>query len=364
MAQRRPAGTTRRHPAGDRSGGGEPLRGHGDPDRPRRGAERPRRARGGCADRRGRRLRHAVRDRAGAEGGQARRGTRLMGHRRAWSRWATRRRPSQPCSASRSPRLAASWLASPTPRISTPCARMPRATPAVFTCPATRAGSARIRAWSTRSARVLSQLDIPALTYGIDVGDGAHAVLCRAAAGGRGVGCKQNLVAGERRVAGKPRGSARAGAQRAVGGHAAKCALEHDRCPDHVRAAAHVRRARARPRAAHRPLHDPGGARRGAPSRPRRPWARRWSRPPTSGRWPTWPALVEVAHRHGVPLIVDEAWGAHLAVPRGPARACAEPWRRPRHLEHAQDRRQPHAVGDDPPGTRRAASPREWSTAA
>ena len=24
-------------------------------------------------------------------------------------------------------------------------------------------------------------------------------------------------------------------------------------------------------------------------------------------------ALAEVAHSHGVPLVVDEAWGAHLA---------------------------------------------------
>ena len=50
------------------------------------------------------------------------------------------------------------------------------------------------------------------------------------------------------------------------------------------------------------------GARRDA-----RAWsARRWSRPPTSAPSPTWPALVEVAHSRGVPLVVDEAWGAHL----------------------------------------------------
>ena len=37
------------------------------------------------------------------------------------------------------------------------------------------------------------------------------------------------------------------------------------------------------------------------------------SRPPTSAPWPTCAALAEVAHAHGVPLVVDEAWGAHLA---------------------------------------------------
>ena len=39
----------------------------------------------------------------------------------------------------------------------------------------------------------------------------------------------------------------------------------------------------------------------------------RSSRRPTSARSPTFAALAEVAHARGVPLIVDEAWGAHLA---------------------------------------------------
>ena len=34
-------------------------------------------------------------------------------------------------------------------------------------------------------------------------------------------------------------------------------------------------------------------------------------------------ALAEVAHARGVPLIVDEAWGAHLAFHRRPARPRA-----------------------------------------
>ena len=41
--------------------------------------------------------------------------------------------------------------------------------------------------------------------------------------------------------------------------------------------------------------------------------ARGSSRRPTSAPSPTCAALAEVAHARGVPLIVDEAWGAHLA---------------------------------------------------
>ena len=59
-----------------------------------------------------------------------------------------------------------------------------------------------------------------------------------------------------------------------------------------------------------------------------------------------------VAHRRGVPLIVDEAWGAHLAFhEKLPEHALAS-WGRPGDLEHAQDRRQPHPVGDAPPRPR------------
>ncbi len=64
-------------------------------------------------------------------------------------------------------------------------------------------------------------------------------------------------------------------------------------------------------------------------------------------------ALAEVAHERNVPLIVDEAWGAHLRfcelLPAERARAG----RRRGDLLHAQDRRQPDAVGDPPPRSRR-----------
>ena len=69
--------------------------------------------------------------------------------------------------------------------------------------------------------------------------------------------------------------------------------------------------------------------------------------------------LAGVAHRHGVPLVVDEAWGAHLAFGPSLPRACARLRRRPRRLEHPQDHRQLHPVGDAPP---RAAAGGSTST--
>ena len=91
-----------------------------------------------------------------------------------------------------------------------------------------------------------------------------------------------------------------------------------------------VRRARARPRAAHRALPDARDARPRARARRRARSAPQSSRRPTSARSRTWRALAEVAHAHGVPLIVDEAWGAHLAfnedLPDARARRSARTW--------------------------------------
>ena len=57
-------------------------------------------------------------------------------------------------------------------------------------------------------------------------------------------------------------------------------------------------------------------------------------------------ACAEVAHGAGAALVVDNAWGAALRLSPGPARvAAAARCRRDARL-HAQDRRQPHAVGD------------------
>ena len=122
-----------------------------------------------------------------------------------------------------------------------------------------------------------------------------------------------------------------------------------DRRARALRAAPDVRRARARPRARHRPLPHARGARRRA-----RRDARRGGRVGDLAdvlrrRRPTSAALAEVAHARGVALIVDEAWGAHMAFHEAlPEHALAR-GRRPRDLEHPQDRRQPHAVGDAAP---------------
>ena len=57
-----------------------------------------------------------------------------------------------------------------------------------------------------------------------------------------------------------------------------------------------------------------------------------------------------------MPLVVDEAWGAHLAFHEELPEHALALRRRPRDLEHAQDRRQPHPVGDAPPRPRRRAA--------
>ena len=68
-------------------------------------------------------------------------------------------------------------------------------------------------------------------------------------------------------------------------------------------------------------------------------------------------ALAEVAHSRGVPLIVDEAWGAHLHFhPDLPPDALSVR-RRPGHLLDPQDRRQPHPGGDAAPRPRRPDRP-------
>ena len=74
-------------------------------------------------------------------------------------------------------------------------------------------------------------------------------------------------------------------------------------------------------------------------------------------------ALAEVAHARGVPLVVDEAWGAHLHFSVGAADRGARVRRRRRALLGAQDRRLPHPVGDPPPRRPATASTSASSTA-
>ena len=63
-------------------------------------------------------------------------------------------------------------------------------------------------------------------------------------------------------------------------------------------------------------------------------------------------AIADVVHAHGIPLIVDEAWGAHFGFHPRPARQRRPLRRRPGDLQHAQRRRFPHPVGDAASGPR------------
>ena len=151
---------------------------------------------------------------------------------------------------------------------------------------------------------------------------------------------------------------------RRAGGRPAQRPLLDDRRDGPRRAAA---RASSRPRSttssaiAHCATPGDARARRSTPSPTR---SRRWSPPPpTSAPSPTSPALAEVAHAAGVPLIVDEAWGAHLRFSARAPRLGPRMRRRHGALVDAQDRRQPHPVGDPAPRRQRRTSTRPWSTA-
>ena len=254
-----------RDPSRRRPRGGQRVRRRGDRDGPRRGAQRARRPQRRCA----RRRRAAATARSPRSPSRSRRASRSLALdswdiegvesaaiARAGGRGGARRAHLD--SARSCPR------ASPTPPTSTRCAPTRRAGPAACTCPVTRAAPAPIRASWRRSAREALALDIPALTWGIDVGEEPTPVHRRPAARRRGVGRAPHLVARQRRVAGKPCRPAHARPPRHRGRDAAQRALEHDRRARHVGPAADLRVAGARPRAPHRPLHDAGGARAGA----------------------------------------------------------------------------------------------------
>ena len=250
------------------------------------------------------------------------------------------------------------------PPTSTPCSPTPSATPAASRSPATRAALGADPAMRELVGEAGLRNDIPSVTEGVDIGPeptpfqqaqllaaeawGAKRTwfLINGASQGNHATCMALAHYGEprRRPAQRPLlGDRRAGAQRD---------------------AADLRRPGARPRAGHRPRAD---ARSRSPRRSTRPptRSRRWSSPPpTSAPAPTSPALAEVAHERGLPLIVDEAWGAHLHFhPDLPPDALSVR-RRPGHLLDPQDRRQPHPGGDAAPRRTAAASTRRSSTAA
>ena len=135
----------------------------------------------------------------------------------------------------------------------------------------------------------------------------------RPPAGGRCVGRPADVVSHQRRLAGQPGGLPGHRPARRARRRAAHRPRQHDRRPRPRGAAAHLRRARGRRRARPRALRAALRAR-----------TRRWPRTPGAAAAivvsPTYygaaadvAGLARVAHAHGVPLVVDEAWGAHLA---------------------------------------------------
>ncbi len=235
------------------------------------------------------------------------------------------------------------------------CAHTPGATPGASTSPDTRAGAAADPEHARGVRRAGAGARHPGAHAGHRRGPGAHAVPACAGARRRGVGRQAHLVPHQRRIAGKPRHLhvARADGQRVRG--AAQRALEHDRRPGDLGPAAHVRGAGARLRSCSSPTA----------SRPRRstgrcatrpaPWPRRSVSPTYFG------AVADVARaRRRGPLArraADRGRGLGRAprVPPGPARARPLARRRPRDLEHAQDRGQHDPVGDAAPRAQRPA---------
>ena len=172
-----------------------------------------------------------------------------------------------------------------------------------------RAPTRRCASWSARSGL---RNDIPSITEGVDIGPEPTPFQQAQQLAADGLGGAADLVPDQRRLAGQPRDLPGARARRRAGRRAAQRPLLGDRRARPQRDAAELRRARARPRARHRPLPDAGLAGRGArrdPGRGRRRWS---SRRPTSAPAPTSPGWPRSPTSRGVPLVVDEAWGAHL----------------------------------------------------
>ena len=206
--------------------------------------------------------------------------------------------------------------------------------------------------------------DIPALVEGIDIGETPTPFERAQTLAAEAWGSAPQLVPRQRRLAGQPRGPAHAGAHGEGDRGAAQRPLEHrstrSSCPacgptfvapelDPELHIAHCMTPEALDSAlAETP--DAVGATMVSPT--------------YFGAVADVAGLAEVAHSHGVPLIVDEAWGAHLAFHEDLPDTRARARRRPRDLERAQDRRQPHPVGDGPPGPAATGSTSTWSTAA
>ena len=237
---------------------------------------------------------------------------------------------------------------------STRCARTPRDRRAASTCPATRAAPAADPALMRGVRRAGAGARHPGAHRGHRRRARADAVPAGPAARRRGVGRGAHLVPDQRRLAGQPRGlpGARPGAatrvvvQRNVHSSTIDGLIVSGLRPSFVAPG-------ARPRARHRPLPHAGGARSRA-RRDARTRPARWScRRPTSARSPTCEGLARgrarprraAGRRRGLgraPRVSATSLPEHALAAR----------RRPRRVEHAQDRRQLHPVGDAAPRAR------------
>ena len=126
-------------------------------------------------------------------------------------------------------------------------------------------------------------LDIPALTYGIDLGPEPTPFEQAQRLAAAGVGCAAGVVPGQRRLAGQPRRRARARPPRRA---RSSCSATRIRARSTRSCSRGMRPTFAAPETdpelgiAH--CLDPGDARAGARRRPRARSARGWSRRPTS----------------------------------------------------------------------------------
>ena len=185
--------------------------------------------------------------------------------------------------------------------------------PARLTVPGHKGGVGADPAMIEALGQKALDMDLPALIEGIDVGPPDPNPFQQAQrACRRRMGSCPHLVPGRRRLAGEPRrslGPAPLGPQHR---HAAKRPLQRDRRLDPRRHGSHLHRPRDRPGAWSRPLSDAGRARVGARRRARRRSRALVVSPTYFGACADIAALVEICHSRDLPLIVDEAWGAHI----------------------------------------------------
>ena len=157
-------------------------------------------------------------------------------------------------------------------------------------------------------------LDIPALTEGIDAGPEPTPFQRAQQLAAAGVGRRAHVVPDQRRLAGQPRR-----VRGARPGQASSVVVQrnvHSSTVDGLIVSGLrpcLRGPGDRSRARHRALRHAGGARSRARRRARTRPARWSCRRRTSVPSRTWRGSPGSRTTHGVPLVVDEAWGAHLA---------------------------------------------------